>query len=168
MWLLTCPCLYGLSLDYSDWGMPRCSQKGNPYLQPGGTSFKWPVWIDGNHFYLCPLRRTPPGKHTLYISPIRNEKSDFWKLDGEILIRVHAKLRRGLFSPTWGSISTRPLGTVVTCSADLLHLRHRSNWAFWMTHGYLHPLPTGHLSLSGLGRLVFSHRGHDCPTNQGT
>ena len=31
---------------------------------------------------------------------MRNERSDFWKLDGEILIRVHVKQRRGLFSPT--------------------------------------------------------------------
>ena len=74
--------------------------KGNSYLQPGGTSYKWPVWIDGSHFYLCPLRRLQPGKRTLYISPIRHEKSDYWKLDGEILTRVHVKQRRRLFSPT--------------------------------------------------------------------
>ena len=74
--------------------------KGDSDLQPGGTSYKWPVWIDGNRFYLCPLRRIAPGKRTLYISPTRGEKSDYWKLDGEILIRAHVKLRRGLFSPT--------------------------------------------------------------------
>ena len=56
--------------------------------------------MDGNHFYLCPLHRAKPGKRTLYISPIRNERSDFWKLDGEILIRVHVEQRRGIFSPT--------------------------------------------------------------------
>ena len=56
--------------------------------------------MDGNHFYLCPLRRLQPGKRTLYISPIRSEKSDYGKLDGEILTRAHVKLRRGLFSPT--------------------------------------------------------------------
>ena len=56
--------------------------KGDSYLQPGGTSYKWPVLVEGNRFYLCPLHRTRPGKRTLYISPIRNERSDFWKLDG--------------------------------------------------------------------------------------
>ena len=50
--------------------------KGNSYLQPGGTSYKWPVWIEGNRCYLCPLRRITPGKRTLYISPIRSEKPD--------------------------------------------------------------------------------------------
>ena len=66
--------------------------KGDSYLQPGGTSYKWPVLVEGNHFYRCPLHRTrPAGKRTLYISPTRNERSDYWKLDGEILIRVHIK-----------------------------------------------------------------------------
>jgi len=48
--------------------------KGDSYLQPGGTSYKWPVWVDGSRFYLCPLRRTPPGNRTLYISHISQRK----------------------------------------------------------------------------------------------
>ena len=73
---------------------------GDSYIQPSGTACKWPVWMEGNHFYLCPLRRLKPGKRTLYISPVRTERSDYWKLDGETLIRVHVKPRKGLFAPS--------------------------------------------------------------------
>ena len=104
--------------------------KGSSCLQPGGTPYKWPVLVEGNHFYLCPLHRTrPAGKRTLLISPIRNERSDFWKLDGEILIRAHVKLCMGPLLTHRGERLARPPGTTVTCSADLLHLRHRSSRA---------------------------------------
>ena len=73
--------------------------KGESYLQPAGTPHRWPVWVDGNRFYLRPLRTLKPGKPVLLISPIKSERSDYWKLDGETLIRVHVKPRRGLFVP---------------------------------------------------------------------
>ena len=132
--------------------------KGNSYLQPSGAPYKWPVWMDGNRCYLCPLCRLQPGKRTLYISPIRNEKSDYWKLGGEILIRAHVKLRRGAllthkgvetFLLAWDNC--RLLVRPTTPSPQVKP-------GIWMTHGYFHPLPTGHLSLSGLGRLIFALR----------
>ena len=103
--------------------------KGDSYLQPGGTSYKWPVLVEGSRFYLCPLHRTRPGKRTLYISLIRSERPGFWKLDGEILIRVRIKQRRGLLFPYRGKRSSRSLATTVTCSPDLLHFHYGSNRA---------------------------------------
>ena len=90
-----------------DKGYTTILNAGDSYFGREGT--KVPIFKENAHFFLYPLRRLHPNSSDMHangddtrfvIAPVTSlDKVDHWLLDGDILTRVHRKLRQGLFSP---------------------------------------------------------------------